>query len=226
MKRFKVTAVIPAYNEERTIAEVVRGVQPYCDRVLVVLAKKSRDRTLEIIKKMQVPYIVDHGLGHGEAKRCAINYLQEGIIVLMDADGSHDPKDIPKMVKPIQENKADMIIGSRMRGGSDELHGTFSNFMRMVGSNLIQLVINYRFNVRLSDCEDGFRALRVDMAKDLGLNANDFDIEEEMVLKALKKKYRVNEVATHEYERKFGKSNINLLKIGWKFVWRLVLDLW
>ncbi|MEK6940774.1 MAG: glycosyltransferase family 2 protein [Nanoarchaeota archaeon] len=222
----KVTVVIPAFNEENTIKMVVKETEPFCDEVLVILAKKSSDRTKAILEENKIKYIIDHGKGHGEAKKCAINYLQDGIIVFMDADGSHDSKDIQRMIKPLQEDKADMVIGSRMLGGSDELHGTFSNFIRNIGSNLIQLIINYRFNVRLSDCENGFRALKVSIAKDLKLNADDFDIEQEMILKALKKKNRIKEIPAHEYERKHGKSNINLWKIGWKFVWRLFKDIW
>lgn len=222
----KVITVILAYNEEKTIEKVVNGASRYSDGVLVVLAEKSSDRTKEILDRIKATYILDHGKGHGEAKRCAIDHVKDGIIIFMDADGSHDPKDIPKLVKPILNGEADMVIGSRMRGGSDELYGSFSNFARMWGANLVQLIINYRFGVRLSDCENGFRALDVVTAKNLHLNANDFDIEEEMVLKALKKRYRVTEVPTHEYARLYGKSNIKLPIIGWKFVWRLIREIW
>jgi glycosyltransferase involved in cell wall biosynthesis len=226
MEKQKVTVAIPAYNEERTIKEIVEGVTPHCDEILVILAKKSKDKTRELVEEMGVNYIVDNGKGKGDALRCAINHLTEGIIVFIDCDGSHDPNDIPKLTTPLQEDKADMVVGSRMLGGSDELHGNLSNFMRNTGAGLIQLVINYRFKVHLTDCEDGFRALKVSMAQNLNLNAKDFDIEQEMVLKALKKKYRIKEVPTHEYERKHGASNINLYKIGWKFIWRLMRDIW
>lgn len=226
MDEQKVTLAIPAYNEEKTIKEIVERGRPYCDKVLVILAKKSTDETKNILEDMGVKYILDHGQGKGDALRCAIQEVKEGILVFIDADGSHDPKDIPKLVQPIKDGISDMVVASRMLGGSDELHGTASNFMRMVGSGFIQLLINYRFKVHLTDCEDGFRALRIDMAKDLNLNAKDFDIEQEMVLKALKKKYRISEIPSHEYERKYGTSNINLFKIGWKFIWRLLRDIW
>lgn len=226
MESQKVTVVIPAYNEEKTISEVIEGVKPYCDEILIVIAKRSKDRTKEIVESMKISYIVDNGKGHGEAKRCSINHLQEGIMVFIDADGSHDPNDIPKLVNPIKEGKYDIVIGSRMLGGSDELHGNLSNFIRNFGGGLVQLAINYRFGVRLTDCEDGFRALKVSVAKDLRLKANDFDIEQEMVLKGLKKGYKLGEAPTHEYERKHGKSNINLFKIGWKFAWGLLKNIW
>jgi glycosyltransferase involved in cell wall biosynthesis len=221
----RITVIIPTFNEEKNITEVLQKVKPYANEILVVDAKKSTDRTAEIAKSMGATVIKDNGKGHGEAKRVGINNAKNNILVFFDADHSHDHRDIPKMVKHLIDNNCDLVIGSRMRGGSDELHGTWSNFIRNTGSGLIQLVINYRFGVRLTDCEDGFRAIKKDVAKNLNPNANDFDIEEEMVLKALKKGYKVEEIPTHEYERKHGKSNLSLPKIGYKFIWRLLKEI-
>lgn len=221
----KVTVVIPAYHEEKTIGDIIKKTKRHTKNITVVVAKRSRDRTREIAEKEGAKVIIDNGRGLGAAKRIGINTVREGIIVLMDADGSSDPDEIKKLVKPIKEDNYDLVLGSRLRGGSDELHGTFSNFARNVGAGLIQLIVNKRFNVKLTDCENGFRAIKADLAHALKLNADDFDIEEEMVVKALKRGYKVCEVPTHEYERKYGKSNIDLRKIGWKFVWRLIREI-
>src|SRR3989338_9124655 len=129
----KVTVIIPTYNEERNIREVIKGVKPYADEILIVDAKKSRDRTAEIAKSLGARVIKDNGKGVGAAKRIGIKSAKNEIIVLFDADGSHDPKDIPKMVDYLISNGHDFVVGSRMTGGSDELHGTFSNFARNVG---------------------------------------------------------------------------------------------
>lgn len=221
----KITVIIPTFNEEKNIAQVLKEVKHYADEILVVDAKKSTDRTAEIAKSIGARVIKDNGKGHGEAKRIGIKEAKNDILVFFDADQSHDAKDIPKMVKYLVDNNYDLVIGSRMRGGSDELHGTWSNFVRNTGSGLIQLIINYRFGVFLTDCEDGFRSIKKDVATKLNLNSNDFDIEEEMVIKALKKRYKVGEIPTHEYERKHGKSNLSLLKIGYKFIWRLLREI-
>lgn len=221
----KATIVIPTYNEEKTIKDIIKGVKPYANEVLVVDAKNSNDSTADIAKSLGAKVIKDNGKGVGAAKRIGIKAAKNNIIVLFDADGSHDPKDIPKMVNHLTGNGYDLVLGSRMTGGSDELHGTWSNFARNMGAGLIQLAINYRFNVRLTDCENGFRAIKKDVAEKLNLNANDFDIEEEIVIKCLKKGYKVGEIPTHEYERKYGKSKISLPKIGYKFIWRLIKEL-
>ncbi len=155
----------------------------------------------------------------------AINHIENGIIVFIDADGSHCIKDIPDLVNPIYLEKADLVVASRMLGGSDELHGNLTNFIKMMGTGIIQIAINYRWGVNLTDSENGFRAIRVDVAKKLKLKSNDFDIEQEMVMKSLKKGFNITEIPSHEYPRKGGEAKLNLMKCGWKFIWRLFIDI-
>ena len=222
----KIKVVIPTYNEEKNIKEIIKNIKKFTKKIIVVVAKDTSDKTAEIAKKNGCKVIYDHGKGKGEAIKTAIDYInKKDIIVFIDADGSHEAKDIPKLVKPIIEDKSDMVIASRMLGGSDELHGTFVNWFKGVSTGFIQLIINWRFNVRLTDSENGFRAIKGNIAKNLKLKANDFDIEQEMVMKTLKKKYRISEISSHEYERKFGKPKLKLLKCGWKFIWRLIINL-
>lgn len=221
----KITVVIPAYNEEKTIKDIINTSKKHCDNILVVLSKKSKDRTKSILESVGVDYILDHGKGKGEALRCAINYIKEGILIFIDSDGSHDPNDIPKLVRPIIENNADMVIGSRMTGGSDELHGTLEEFFRLMFSSIINLIINYRFGAHITDYQNGFRAIRVSTAKRLKLKENITTIEQEIGIKCLKKGFRISEVPAHEYKRKFGKSTFNVWKVGYKYLWQIVRDI-
>ncbi len=105
----------------------------------------------------------DNDHGKGEALRLALAEAEGEIVVFIDADGSHDPQDIPKLVAPIRAGVSDLVIGSRGKGGSDELHGTLEQFIRYSGSQVIMLAINYRWNVRLTDSQNGFRAIRRDV---------------------------------------------------------------
>src|SRR5436309_10547838 len=129
----RVTVVIPAKDEEGLIGEIVDAVKPYADEVLVVDGH-SRDRTHQIAIEHGARVIQDNGRGKGEALRLSIDAATTGIVVFIDADGSHDPKDIPALVAPIKADQADMVIGSRGKGGSDELHGTLEQFIRYIGS--------------------------------------------------------------------------------------------
>ncbi len=220
----RVTVVIPAKDEEGLIGEIVDSVKPYADDVLVVDGH-SRDRTAEIALAHGARVIQDHGRGKGEALRMAIAEGTTGILVFIDADGSHEPNDIPKLVGPIKADQADLVIGSRQTGGSDELHGTLEQFIRYIGSQVIMLGINYRWNVRFTDSQNGFRAIRRDVGIRLGLTSNLTTIEQEMEMKALKQGFRVQEVSSHEYERRWGVSKVVVWRLWPAYVWSFLRNL-
>jgi dolichol-phosphate mannosyltransferase len=220
----RVTVVIPAKDEEGLIGEITDAVAPYADEILVVDGH-SKDRTRDIAAAHGARVILDRGRGKGEALRLSFTEATGDILVFIDADGSHDPTDIPKLVAPIQRGEADLVIASRGKGGSDELHGTLEQFIRYFGSQVIMLAINYRWNVRLTDSQNGFRAIRRDVATQLGLTSNLTTIEQEMLMKALKKGVRVTEVASHEYERRWGTSKVVVWKLWFPYVWSFLRNL-
>ncbi len=224
MPASRVTVVVPAKDEEGLIGEIVDSVKPYADEVLVVDGR-SKDRTRAIAVEHGARVIQDNGKGKGEALRISFEQAAGDILVFIDADGSHDPRDIPALVAPIKAGAADMVVGSRGKGGSDELHGTFEQFIRYVGSQLIMLAINYRWNVRLTDSQNGFRAIRRDVAAKLGLTSNLTTIEQEMLMKALKQGYRVDEIPSHEYERRWGTSKVVVWKLWFAYVWSFLRNL-
>lgn len=214
----KVSVIISAKNEEKTIGDVIRGVKPYADEILVVDGH-STDKTSAIAQKLGAKLILDGYKGKGEAIRLGIEKAQGDILVFIDADGSHDPNDIPKLIEPLLKDQADHVTGSRMRGGSDELHGTWNKFLRETGSHLIIVGINWRFGVQLSDGQNGFRAIRKEVAQKLDLRENITTIEQEMVIKTLRAGFRMAEVPTHEYRRKAGESTIKLSKVWTRYLY-------
>ena len=109
-----------------------------------------------------------------------------------------------------------------MLGGSDELFGTFSEFIRLLGSMIITLTINYRFNVRFTDYQNGFRAIKTEVAKKINLKSNSTTIEQEMAMKCLQFGYKVSEIPSHEYKRKAGISKINVLKVSHIYILNLL----
>ena len=217
----KISIVIPTLDEEDTVAEIIEGCKPYGDEILVVDGH-SRDRTREVAESLGVKVILDNRKGKGEALRHVVNFVNGNIIVFIDADGSHDPKDIPKLVEPIIKDEADHVSGSRLIGGSSELHGGFDECFRLMGSSFITACINWRFKVKLSESQNGFRAIKTDVIKQLGLEENITTIEQEMIMKTLKKGFRMAEVPSHEYERKKGYSKISLRKVWFRYVYTLV----
>jgi len=219
-----ITVVIPTRDEEGGIAEIIDSVRSSCDEILVVDGH-SKDQTREIAAARGARVVLDHGKGKGGALRQSITEAKSDILVFIDADGSHDARDIPAMVAPIKADQFDLVVGSRGRGGSDELHGTLGQFIRYVGSQLIMLAINYRWNVRLTDSQNGFRAIRTDVARSLGLTSNATTIEQEMLMKALKRGYRVAEIASHEYERRWGISKVSVWRLWAVYLWSFVRNL-
>ncbi len=223
-KADSVSVVIPTKNEAGSIAKVIEGVRPHCDQIIVVDGS-STDGTAQIAAGYpEVTLLQDSGRGKGEAIIIGINDAKGDIIVLIDSDGSHDPADIPRLVEPIIKGEADMIIGSRLLGGSDEIHGNLTNYLRMVGAGFITLLINLRYKSELTDVLNGFKAITKEAAWSLDLRSRGFEIEQEMVVKALKKGYRVKEIASHEFCRASGHSKLPTYK-GLMFIFRLFVDM-
>ena len=221
----QVSAVILALEEEATIAALVAKARACAEEVLVVDGH-SRDRTREKAEAAGARVVLDHGRGKGDAYRTGLQEARGEILVFLDADGSHDPADIPKLVAPIREGRLDFVIASRWRGGSDDVHPNLAHFVRDLGGNLLSMLISYRFRREITDCLNGFRAIRKDRMQALGLQADDFDIEHEMVIKALKQGLRLGEVGAHEYARQAGRSKLPTFAKAHLFFWRLLKEIW
>lgn len=178
----------------------------------------SRDETIERAEACGARVVRDGGGGKGVAIRRSRAELTGDVTVLIDADGSHDPEDIPKLVAPILEGRADHVSGSRLLGGSSELHGGFDEWARLAGSSFITACINRRYDVRLSDSQNGFRAIRTDVLQSLTLRSRHTTIEQEMLVATLRAGHRVTEVPTHEHRRKAGESHISVWRDGPSYV--------
>jgi len=221
-----VTVIIPARNEAATVAAVVAECRRYAARVIVVEGG-STDGTAEIAARAGAEVVRDEGVGKGAALRLAVARVTTPVCVFIDADGSHDPIDIPLLVAPIRSGAAEQVGGSRLLGGSDELHGGGDEFLRLAGSAFITYLINRRYHTRLSDSQNGFRAIRTDVFRALRLRARHTTIEMEMIMATLAAGYRVLEVPTHERPRAAGYSKIALGRPGtWcAYGWALVRGL-
>jgi dolichol-phosphate mannosyltransferase len=216
-----VSAVIAAKQEGPTIGDIVARTKPFVGEVIVVAAR-STDGTAERAAEAGAIVIPDGGKGKGEAIRRAIPLLRTPVTVFLDADGSHDPEDIPLLVEPIFADRADHVSASRLRGGSSELHGGFDEFFRLTGSSFITACINWRFNCALSESQNGFRALRTSVLQQLDLAEDITTIEQEMIIKTLRRGFRMAEVPSHEHPRTHGASHIRIWRAAPRYGWSLV----
>lgn len=217
----RIEVLVLAKDEAATIAEVVEGALRRA-AVVTVVDGSGDDETRERAEAAGARVLRDAGRGKGRAIREAIPCLGEEVTVLMDADGSHDPADIPKLAAPILAGDSDHVSGSRLLGGSSELHGGFDEWARLAGSSFITACINARYGVRLSDSQNGFRAVRTEVLKRLKLRSRHTTIEQEMIVETLRRGFRVSEVPTHEHPRKAGQSHISVWRHGPSYVLSLL----
>lgn len=187
----RTVAILPAYNLESGIEEIVRRTLPHVDHVIVV-ADASRDKTGDraAAAGASVPgYSAERGKGKAVIRGiAAARELRPDIVVLLDSDGQHLPEEIPVLLKPLLEGRADVVSGSRFMGTlRTSLINRFGNhFLRM-----LSLLVTGRW---LSDTETGYRAFRAEVLFDMPLSAPSYEIESEIMLRTLARKLRIVEV--------------------------------
>ena len=220
----ELTVVIAAKDEAPTIGDVVTHALRLAGQVIVVDGH-STDGTHEIARRCGADVLFDGGRGKGDAIRTAIPHIRGAVTVFVDADGSHALCDIPRLTEPIRQGEADHVTASRLLGGSSELHGGFDECLRLSGSSFITACINWRFGVRLSDSQNGFRAIRTCVLRELALRENHTTIEQEMIMRTLRLGYRIVEYPSHESARRYGCSHVNIWRAAPRYGWSLLRNL-
>lgn len=203
----KVTICIVAKNEEEGISQIIHSIKQYADEIIVIDGR-STDKTFNIAKKSGIAVYRDHGRGRGDGVRVGLMKATGDIIVLFDADGSHNATDIPSLLTPIKKNHADIVIASRRTGGTLDTNPGIDGVIRSLGADLMTYLVNVRFRTNFTDILYSFRAIRKTSAPRLCLTANDFSIEQEMVVKAVKMGLRITEIPSHENARAWGISKL------------------
>lgn len=186
-----VVAVIPAYKEDRFIGSVVLKTRALVDYVIVV-DDGSPDQTATVAREAGADVIV-HPSNQGKAKALATGFeraleLGADAVVILDADGQHDPAEIPQVVRPILEGQADMVIGTRFQGTHSKIPA-----WRQFGQHSLTLVTNVASGVASSDSQSGFRAFRREALATFNISARGFSVESEMQFWAREHALRVVE---------------------------------
>jgi len=204
-------AIIPALNEEESIANIVQEAKKYVNQVIVV-DDQSTDNTGKIARLHGAIVIYNsRNKGVGAAMKTGIAYakkLDPSIIVTIDADGQHRPEDIPRLIQPIIAGEADFVLGSRFLCGEP----TNMSQIKRIGNKLITNMTGFLAGVKLTDTQTGFRALNRKALLSLDL-ASDFTYTQEMILLLCHKGFRCAEVPVQMYSRKHGKSRV-VSKVG------------
>ncbi len=219
-----ISIIIGCRKEGEGIERIIRSALPYGEEIIVVDGH-SNDGTKEIAERLGVRFFLDNKKGRGDALKIGIAKAKQDILVFYDADGSHEVSDIPSLVAPIRKGEADQVIGSRIMGGCLDAELTsLGGVLRTGGSNFMVYLVNKRFKTELTDILYSFRAMRRDMARKIKLQANNFAIEQDMVVRCLKGGYKIVQVPSREHARGWGKSKLKT-SMGIELLWVLVRDL-
>jgi dolichol-phosphate hexosyltransferase len=212
-----ISIIVPCRNEARNLEILLPQLVGVAEEVLIIDGH-STDNTRELTQQHGFRHVLDNRLGKGDGIRVGIEHASQDICVFIDADLSHDPGDIPGLVQPILENRADMVLGSRMRGGGDEFIATLNELVRLAGNMGLTWLINVRCRSALSDSQNGYRAARTSLLKAMELKAIKHTVELEMTMRVLRSGARVIEYPTHEYPRRFGQSSLSVMRQGLLFL--------
>ena len=189
----KIIVGIPAFNEEKNIATIITKLADITDTI-IVCNDGSSDLTLDIAKKMGV-FVINHekNLGYGAAIRSIFLKAKEmngDVLVTFDADGQHRIEDIENVIKPIIDQKADLVIGSRFLDESEKEIPEY----RKVGIKVITKITNSSIKEQLTDSQSGFRAYSKKVIAELNPSELGMGISTEILIKASSKKFRITEV--------------------------------
>ena len=219
----KLSVLVPIYNEERTLEEVVRRV---CDfqipKEIILVDDGSEDQSRKILTRLQEEnaraedplnqirvFFQPVNQGKGAALKTALSHVSGDIVIVQDADLEYDPKDYPNLLAPIQAGQADVVYGTRFHGGG--AHRVLF-FWHYVGNLALTLISNMLTNLNLSDMEVGYKVFRAEAIKGINLKSNRFGFEPEITVKLAKKHCRFYEVPISYHGRTYEEGK----KITWK----------
>ena len=215
----KVCFLIPAYNEAATIGEVLERIASLgLETKVIVIDDGSTDDTAAIAAAAGATVIRKANGGKGSAIRAGIAEAEGDIVVIQDADMEYDPAEVPELIEPIVRGAADVVFGSRLRGGKPQRAYLF---WHLVGNRFLSLLTCLLFNTTLSDMETGYKAFRMDVIKSLELRENAFGIEPEITGKVCKRKLRIYELPISYYGRTHDEGKNITWRDGFRAVWVL-----
>ena len=214
----KLTIIIPVYNEEKTILEVIEKVKEAealnLKKEIIVVDDFSKDSTKEMLLKLKDGavkiFFHDKNKGKGAAIRTGLKHATGDIILIQDADLEYSPKEYPKLLRPIIQDEAKVVYGSRLEAIRKNLDNMYK--LHYFGNVFLSVMTNALYGSKIPDMETGYKVFRKEVVQDMKLRARRFDFEPEITAKILKKGYRIKEIPIDFMGRKFKEGK----KITWK----------
>lgn len=209
----RVSVVIPALNEAENLPHVLPHVPDWVHEVILVDGH-STDSTVQVAKQLRpdVRIVYQNARGKGDALRSGFAAVTGDIVVMLDADGSTDPAEIPQFIEPLLQG-ADFAKGSRfLKGGGT----TDMEFYRRLGNWGLLTLVRLLFGAKYSDLCYGYNAFWVHVLPPINLDSDGFEIETEMNVRVVREGFNVVEVPSFEKARIFGTSRLQTFPDGWR----------
>lgn len=212
----KLSIIIPVYNEEKTVTQVIKQVlnsdTKKLKKEIIIVDDSSTDNTKELLSKINDKRIKifyhTKNKGKGSAIRTALNYTSGDLVLIQDADLEYDPSDYPKLIKPFEDDKVKVVYGSRYLKN----YKTEYLMLHYIGNVFLTFFTNLLYGSKITDMETCYKMISSDVIKALNLKSNRFGIEPEITAKILKKGYKITEVPIRYKTRSFAQGK----KITWK----------
>ncbi len=216
-----ISIVIPTKNEAENIGWVLERLDPIVDEVIIVDGL-STDDTVAIARSIRPDVVViDHPVpGKGEAIRAGLNAATGDLVVMLDADGSMDPGEILQYVQALADG-ADLVKGSRFVPGGGT---TDMTLLRRLGNAGLLTLANALLGTSYTELCYGYMGFRRSRLHELGLRRPGFEIETEIIVKANRAGFQVVEIPSFESPRRFGVSNLNTFRDGWRILRTLLSE--
>ena len=221
----KYSIVIPVYNEEKFILQVLKNINAQkesFDLEIIVIDDGSTDNTKQILKNHSTlyDYLIENSSNQGKGKSIinSLKYISGDYILIQDADLEYNPEDYKKLIDPIIQYKADVVYGSRFKGSEPKRIIYFSN---RVANFVLSLCVSILTNINFSDIETGYKFIRTDLFKSLNLKEKTFAIEVEITMKLAKKMSRFFEVGISYNGRTYEEGKKIKLKDGIEALYKI-----
>ncbi|MHB1169096.1 MAG: glycosyltransferase family 2 protein [Longimicrobiales bacterium] len=209
------SVIIPVYNEARTVAALIERVRAVdLTTEIVCVDDASTDGSRDVLERLAAQGWIDRlvfqerNRGKGAAVRRGIAEATGDVIVIQDADLEYDPQDLVELIKPILDDRADAVFGSRFLGGPHRV----LYFWHRVGNGVLTLLSNMMTDLNLTDMETCYKMVRADLMKSLPLRTDRFGIEPELTARLAQSRARIYEVPITYHGRTYAEGK----KIGWK----------